>query len=181
MKKLFVLFSALFVFAATSPVMAQDANKEEDNSVSFKGYAYNEMRDVAKGKKIEKGTVKLLDEKGEEVIEEKAFTDVEPFILQIEPEVQYTLEIFDADGKLLKSGPFGISTGYYEKNEELEKGRWVPFVEGRREYGLAVFTSTPKLPPTKYTESSTSGRQTVGNMKLPDLMSSLTELRAFSW
>jgi hypothetical protein len=181
MKKLFVLFSALFVFAATSPVMAQDANKEEDNSVSFKGYAYNEMRDVAKGKKIEKGTVKLLDEKGEEVIEEKAFTDVEPFILQIEPEVQYTLEIFDADGKLLKSGPFGISAGYYEKNEELEKGRWVPFVEGRREYGLAVFTSTPKLPPTKYTESSTSGRQTVGNMKLPDLMSSLTELRAFSW
>jgi hypothetical protein len=143
MKKLFVLFSALFVFAATSPVMAQDANKEEDNSVSFKGYAYNEMRDVAKGKKIEKGTVKLLDEKGEEVIEEKAFTDVEPFILQIEPEVQYTLEIFDADGKLLKSGPFGISTGYYEKNEELEKGRWVPLVEGRKEYGLGCVRRNP--------------------------------------
>jgi hypothetical protein len=180
MKKLFVLFSALFMFAATSHLTAQD-NKEEDNSVSFKGYAYNEMRDVAKGKKIEKGTVKLLNAAGDSLLVEKTFTDVEPFIMQVDPDVQYTLQVFDASGKMLKSGPFGISAGYYEKNEKLSEGRWVPLVEGRKEYGLALFAATAKLPPTKYTESTTSGSQSVGSMKLPDLMSSLTELRAFSW
>lgn len=181
MKKLFVLFSALFVFTATSHLQAQETKDEKENTVSFKGYAYNEMRDVAKGKKIEKGSVKLLDAAAKEVIAEETFTDVEPFILQIEPEMQYTLQVFDESGKMLKSGPFGISGEYYEKNEELKEGRWVPLVEGRKEYGLALFTATAKLPPTKYAETSTSGRQTVGSMKLPDLMSSLTELRAFSW
>ncbi len=180
MKKLFVLFFALFVFAGTSHLQAQDTKDEMENAVSFKGYTYNEMRDVAKGKKIEKGTVKLLDAEGT-VVAEETFTDVEPFILRIEPEVQYTLQVFDASGKMLKSGPFGISSGYYEKNEELKEGRWVPLVEGRKEYGLALFTATAKLPPTKYAEASSSSGQTVGNMKLPDLMSSLTELRAFSW
>ncbi len=182
MKKLFVLFAALFVFAAAAPLHAQDKEgKADDNKVSFKGYAYSEMRDVAKGKKITAGMVKLLDDKGKEVIAEEKFTDVEPFIIQIEPEVQYTLQVFDDKGKLLKSGPFGISNGYYEKNEKLKEGRWVPFVEGRKDYGLAVFTATSKLPPTKYEESGSSSGRTVGNMKLPDLMSSLTELRAFSW
>ncbi len=180
MKKLFVLFAALFVFSATSHVHAQD-NTEEDNRVSFKGYAYAQMRDVAKGKKITAGTVKLLDEKGETVIEEKSFTDVEPFIILVKPETIYTLQVFDGSGKMLKSGPFGISADYYSKNEALKEGRWVPHVEGRKEYGLALFTATAKLPPTKYSQSSSSGSQSVGNMKLPDLMGSLTELRAFSW
>ncbi len=179
MKNLFVLFAALFIMAGTSPILAQDKEKNEDNKVSFKGYAYTEMRDVAKGKKISEGKVKIL--KGEEVVAEEKFTDVEPFIVQVEPEVEYTLQVYDSNGKLLKSGPFGISTGYYEKNEELKEGRWVPYVKGRKEYGLAVFTATAKLPPTKYTETTSSEGKTVGNMKLPDLMSSLTELRAFSW
>lgn len=179
MKNLIMLIAALFVISSTTPLLAQ--KEKEDNSVSFKGYAYSEMRDVAKGKKIDNGTIKLLNSSGKSVLQEEKFTDVEPFVLKVEPETEYTLQVFDASGKLLKSGPFGISAKYYEKNEELKEGRWVPLVEGRKEYGLALFTATAKLPPTKYEETTEKSGQTVGAMKLPDLMSSLTELRAFSW
>ena len=179
MKKLFTfLLLAVLTFSANS-IFAQD--QKEDNTISFKGYAYNEMRDVARGKKITAGKVQIFDEKGEKMLIEQPFTDVEPFIVKIEPEKTYMLKVFDKGGKLLKEGPFGASTDFYAKNEKLETGRWVPLVEGKKEYGLALFTATPKLPPTKYSPDDSSSSRSVGNMQLPDLMSSLSELRAFSW
>lgn len=172
MKNLLFLCSALFFFTTTAIAQEQ---------VSFKGFAYNEMRDVAKGKKIASGTVKLFDAAGKEMVAESAFTETASFSISIKPETTYMLKVYDAAGKLLKEGPFGISKDYYAKNEALDKGRWVPFEEGRSEYGLAIFTATSKLPPTKYEGSSSTNSRSVGNMQLPDLMSSLTELRAFSW
>lgn len=168
----------LFLFASLFFVSTQTIAQE---TVSFKGYAYGEMRDVAKGLKLDKGSLKLYDEKGETLVAESTFSASKAYSFSVESEKTYLMKIYDADGKVLKEGPFGISKDYYSKNETLEKGRWVPFEEGRKEYGLAIFTATAKLPVTKYEASSSESSRSVGSMPLPDLMSSLTELRAFSW
>ncbi len=172
MKNLFLLFSAFFILTGTA--IAQD-------SIMLSGYAYGDMKDVARGKKLAKGMVKLFDAEGKVLIEESNFTDTEGFHLSVKPEQGYLLKVYDGEGKLLKEGPFGSSVDYYSKNEKMEKGRWVPFEKGRTEYGLAIFTSVSKLPPSKYEPSSSSKSTSVGSMQLPDLMGSLAELRAFSW